>query len=414
MSADLIRLASKAGVTWYRDWSLKWQHMEPAKGEYHWELADVQVDRVIREGVNLMALLPPFPATDWNSEAPDSVKVTKDYPGIRMRQAFAPKDPKDLGVFTEQAVARYKDRVHVWEFLNEPVYTNYALPANRDRTFVGSRYTPADYVALLKVAAAGMRKADPACKVIGGIAGGPEIFTREAIDAGCLKHLDLFNLHIYPGRRTPESYSGDMDDLLARMDAHGGRRPIWITEFSYYGADNLPRRPFFPRDGSWSEMRLLKSERQCADYTVRFFLVMLSHGVQKIFIHSGASGRVNDPSFECALFDYGGVPRKLFPAMAVLTGLLGPQPACVGQLPLGELGHAVSFETAKAAVVALWTEGDEPGDRVTLTAREGVVLLDIVGRKIAGPAVSLSTSPVYVVGPPGKAKELLAAVKIAQ
>ena len=362
VSADLIRLASKAGVTWYRDWSLKWQHMEPAKGEYHWELADVQIDRVLREGVNLMALLPPFPATDWTSEAPDSVKVTKDYPGIRLRQAFAPKDPKDLGVFTERAVARYKDRVHVWEFLNEPIYTNYALPANRDRTIAGSRYTPADYVALLEVAAAGMRKADPACKVIGGIAGGPETFTREVIEAGCLKHLDLFNLHIYPGQRTPESYSGDMDDLLARMDAHGGRKPIWITEFSYYGADNLPRRPFFPRASSWSEARLLDSERQCADYTVRFFLVMLSHGVQKIFIHSGASGRVNDPNFECALFDYGGVPRKLFPAMAVLTGLLGPQPACVGRLPWAS---SATLSASRPPRRPSWRCGPRATNRVT-------------------------------------------------
>ena len=414
VSADLIRLASKAGVTWYRDWSLKWQHMEPAKGEYHWELADVQIDRVVHEGVSLMALLPPFPATDWNSEAPDSLKLTKDYPGIRMRQAFAPKDPKDLNVFSEQTVTRYKDRVHVWEFLNEPVYTSYALPANRDRSSVGKSYTPADYVALLEIAAAGMKKADPTCKVMGGIAGGPETFTREVIEAGCLKHVDLFNLHIYPGQRTPESYAGDMDDLLAQMDAHGGRKPIWMTEFSYYGADNLPRRPFFPRASSWSETRLLDSERQCADYTVRFFLVMLSHGVQKVFLHSGASGRVNDPNFECALFDYGGVPRKLFPAMAALTGLLGPQPACVGQAPLGDLGHAVGFETAKAAVVALWTEGDEPGTRVTLGSRDGIVLLDVVGRKIAGPDVNLSTSPVYVVGPPGKAKELLAKVKVGQ
>ena len=170
----------------------------------------------------------------------------------------------------------------------------------------------------------------------------------------------------------------------------------------------------FPRARSWSEKRLRDGERQCADYTVRFFLVMLSHGVQKVFLHSGAGGRVNDPNFECALFDYGGVPRKLFPAMAALTGLLGPQPACVGQAPLGDLGHAVGFETAKAAVVALWTEGDEPGTRVTLGSRDGIVLLDVVGRKIAGPDVNLSTSPVYVVGPPGKAKELLAKVKVGQ
>lgn len=414
VSEDLIRLASKAGVTWYRDWSLKWQHMEPAKGEYHWELADTQIDRVVRDHVNVMALLPPFPATDWNSEASNSLKVTKDYPGNRMRQAFAPKDPKDLGVFTERAVTRYKDRVTVWEFLNEPVYTSYALPGRQIPAVGGKSYTPADYVALLEVAAAGMRQADPTCKVMGGIAGGPDTFTREVIEAGCLRHVDIFNLHLYPGQRTPESFMAEMNDLLARMDANGGRKPIWVTEFSYYGADNLPRRPFFPRANAWSETRLLDSERQCADYTVRFFLVMLSYGVQKIFIHSGASGRVNDPNFECALFDYGGVPRKLFPAMAVLTGLLGTQPTVVAQSPLGEgrLGHAVAFETSKGAVVAVWTEGDEPGDVVVLPVGEGVVRLDIVGRKINGLTINLSSSPVYVIGPSGKAKELLAALKV--
>ena len=118
-----------------------------------------------------------------------------------------------------------------------------------------------------------------------------------------------------------------MKDLLAMMDAHGGRKPIWMTEFSYYGADNLPRRPFFPRANNWAEERLLDSERQCADYTVRFFLVMLSHGVEKVFIHSGASGRVNDPNYECALFDYGSVPRKLF---AALGGLDGPARRAAG------------------------------------------------------------------------------------
>ena len=62
----------------------------------------------------------------------------------------------------------------------------------------------------------------------------------------------------------------------------------------------------------------------------------------------------------------------------------------------------------------MWTEGDEPGGRVSLPAGEGITLLDVVGRKLASPAVSLSASPMYLVGLPGKAKELLATVKVAQ
>ena len=230
---------------------------------------------------------------------------------------------------------------------------------------------------------------------------GRRTLTREVIEAGCLKHVDIFNLHIYPGKRAPESYAAEMHDLLAMMDAHGGRKPIWMTEFSYYGADNLPRRPFLPDADDWAEERLLDSERQCADFTVRFFLVMLSHGVEKVFIHSGSSGRVNDPNYECALFDYGSVPRKLFAALAVMTDLLGERPVCVGDSQVGDLGHAAAFETGTQALVALWSESDESGPRIVVPDGEGLLVLDVVGRRVTGDSLNLSGSPAYLLGPPG-------------
>ena len=408
-SAYLIRLASMAGVTWYRDWSLKWQHVEPARGQFRWEVGDAQIDRVLREGVSVLPLLPPFPSADWSSEAPDGLPTT-GYPGVRLRQAWGPKDPRDLAAFIEKGVARYKDRIHVWEFLNEPVYTDYALPADRTGKYGGRRYGPEDYVALLKTASAAMKKADPACKVIGGIGSGPRQMTREILDAGCLEHLDILNLHLYPGSRVPESYAAEMDDLLAMMQARGGRRPLWVTEFSYYGTDDLPYRPFFPSPHSWSELRFLESERQCADYTLRFFTVMLARGVGKVFIHSGASGTVNRPNFECALFAYGGAPRKLFPAMAVFTELLGPTPSCAGDRRLGESGYAVAFETGGHSVLVLWCADDGAGSSVAGLPSAGLAWRDMMGRAMPSPP-ALSTSPVYVLGPAGKAKELLAAVR---
>ncbi len=403
VSSGQIQLARKAGVTWYRDWSLKWQHIEPAQGEFHWERGDLQIDRVLHEGVNILPLLPPFPSAGWNSDAPDSLPAGSSYPENRLRASFAPKNPQDLAAYVGEAVHRYKDRVRIWEFLNEPIYTSYALSADREGKLGGTRYTPADYVALLELAAQGMRAADPTCRVIGGIAGGPMTFTREVIEAGCLTHVDIFNLHIYPGRRAPESYAQEVQSLLAMMDAHGGRKPIWITEFSYYGADNLPRRPFLPRPDNWSEERLLESERQCADYTVRFLLVMLAQGVDKVFIHSGASGRANDPNYECALFDYGSAPRKLFPALAVLTGLLGEHPVCVGQWPVQGAGWVVAFETGTRSVIALWAEGEEAGPRIAIPPGGDASVVDIVGRPVTGESLELSSSPAYLLGPPGQA-----------
>jgi len=407
-TSRLIDLAAKAGVSWYRDWSLKWQQIEPARGQYRWEVGDAQIDRVLERGMQVLPLLPPFPSADWCSEAPANLPTT----GERIRQAWAPKDPSELAGYIENAVRRYKDRVKVWEFLNEPIFTDYALPANGWNLYGARKYAPADYVNLLGVASAAMKKADPTCRVIGGIAGGPELLTKEVIEAGCLKQVDLFNLHIYPGLRSPESFAPDMDQLLARMDAAGGRKPIWITEFSYYGTDDLPRRPFIPGANSWSEGRFVESERQCADWTVRFLAVMLSRGVEKVFIHSGASGAVNEPDFECCLFEYGGGPRKVFPALAVMTNLLGEKPAAAGRRDLDRAGHAVAFEAGSRAVLVAWAE---EGNRSTAplmilpTESRGQVL-DIMGRPIPDGPVALTPSPIYIIGPAGKARALLEAL----
>ena len=409
-TARLLGLAAKGGVTWYRDWSLKWQHIEPAKGQFRWDVGDVQIDRVRREGLHVLPLLPPFPSADWASEAPAGLP-TKGYPGVRLRQAWGPKDPADLAAFIGKAVDRYKHRVHVWEFLNEPIYTDYALPADRSGKYGGKQYTPADYVALLNVAGAAMRKSDPACKVIGGIGSGPLQLTRELLEAGALKHLDILNLHMYPGSRRPEAYDTEMAELEALMDRHGGRKPVWVTEFSYYGADQLPRRPFFAFGQDWAEHRLLESERQCADFTVRFFLIMLAHGAQKVFIHSGASGEVNEPNFECALFDYGGAPRKLFPALAVLTDILGPAPSCAGERRLGDSAYAVAFETGRQAVLVLWDADEEARTSVAVPPGADLAWRDIVGRTVPSRPATLSTSPVYLVAPAGKAADLLKSVQ---
>jgi hypothetical protein len=202
-----------------------------------------------------------------------------------------------------------------------------------------------------------------------------------------------------------------MAELEALMDRHGGRKPVWVTEFSYYGADQLPRRPFLASGQSWSEHRLLESERQGADFTVRFFLIMLAHGAQKVFIHSGASGEVNEPNFECALFDYGGAPRKLFPALAVLTEVLGPAPSCAGERRLGDSAYAVAFETGRQAVLVLWDADEEARTGVAVPPGADLAWRDIVGRTVASRPALLSTSPVYLVAPAGKAAELLKSVQ---
>ncbi|HOW70029.1 MAG TPA: hypothetical protein PKY77_05450 [Phycisphaerae bacterium] len=401
-SADLIRLAGMAGVSWYRDWSLKWQDIEPSPGDFHWQAADAQLDRVLGAGAQVLPLLPPFPSTRWSSEAPADLPV-EGYPGVRLRQSWGPKEPRHLADFAEKTVGRYRDRIHVWEFLNEPIYTDYALPGQRIQGYPGKRYTPADYVGLLKATAAAMRRGDPGCRVIGGIAGPPGLMTREVIEAGCLKYVDIFNLHAYPGRGRPEGFIAEMDALAALMDQHGGRKPIWITEVSYYAVDDLPWRPFF--ENGWSWVSPLASERQCAEYTIRLFTIMLGRGVKKLFLHSGANEAVNEWGFECCLFSRGGAPRKVFPALAVFTDLLGPEPVFAGDKNLPGSDHCYAFESPGRSVLVLWREHESPHGTITIPA--GARCLDLMGNPAATISVLPTPSPVYLVGSPGRAKLLL-------
>ncbi len=407
----LVRQATKAGVTWYRDWSLKWNHMEPSPGQYRWELADPQIDRIVRKGLNIVALLPPFPSANWNSEAPEGI-LGKGYPEERLPSAWAPKNPDKLGEFTRIAVERYRDRVKCWEFLNEPIYTSYSLPGKEKGLhdkYGGKSYVPADYVNLLSIAAKGMKTSDPACRIIGGIGAGADTLTKELIEAGCLKYLDILNLHIYPGAACPESFIPGMDKLLEIMDANGGRKPIWITEFSYYGTDSPPRKPFFPDADSWSEERRLSGERECAEYTIRFLTIMLSRGVEKIFIHSGSSGAVNDTALECCLFKYGGLPRKIVPALAVFTDMTGPSPKFAGERKIGQSGLCMAFETGRQSLLLLWTDTDE---LLSIKVPTGTVCSDLMGRNISTDLIPVSRTPIYLSGPAGKAKDVLESLEI--
>jgi len=397
----LTHLAKKAGVTWYRDWSLKWHDLEPSPGEYRWEIGDVQVDRIVAEDVNLMALLPPYPSATWNTTAPAEAagvgRVPRDL-------AWAPKDPARLADFVEKAVSHYKDRVQVWEFLNEPIYTHYALPA---RT---GDYKPTDYVELLKLAYAAMHRADPACTVIGGIGSLPRKLTTEVIDAGCMDYVDVFVLHMYPGRGelTPEHFIPQTDAMLQHMDEHGGRKPIWITELSYYGDDDPPIRPFVQVRGGWQGDRMLPGERECAEYTIRLFVVMMARGAEKFFFHAGVGGEVNTPHNGCCFFKYGGAPAKLFPALAVLADLMGSRPEFCGEKRMGSDGYCVGFETGERAVLVLWTANG----RATASVPEDAECMDIVGRPVAARPVPISTAVVYLTGPAGSAQKLMESVSL--
>jgi len=417
VSADLVQALRRAGVTWSRDWSLVWGHLEPQPGRLSFESADAQIQRLLDLGMHVVCLLPPLPSTDWNSTAPDSVPPTQ-----WQRMAHLPRDPEALFRFITLAAARYRGKVDVLEFLNEPVWTEFCLPgATHGKP--GGQYTPEAYLRLLRGAYPALKAGNPDATVIGGFSAEPWRFTRELVEAGGLDCLDALNVHQYGGLEPPETYRRGMRQLLDLLDRAGKRPPIWITEYAYYGLDEYPWSPWEPLPGAWSHNLLLRDERQCADWSIRYALIMLAHGGAKIFYHQGAEDLVNYASanVECPLLGEQGSPRKLFAAQAILANLLGPKPVSVGAMPTpAEIAgvstarvHGYAFQCGANAVLAAWcVEGQPATPAWLLRAPDTVAIRDLMGNPLAGPAASLGVSPVYLTSTVHTAAELARACEL--
>ncbi|MBP6507090.1 MAG: hypothetical protein KA257_05950 [Opitutaceae bacterium] len=397
-TADAIRQIMKAGVTWVRDWSVNWEWAEPQPGRRSFADIDPQIQRLRDQDMNVLSLLPSNPSTNWASSAPTSVPPTLWY-----RLAYAPKDPELLFDFVADAATRFRTTVDHWEFLNEPLWVpDFCLPKK-------GGYKVADYIALLKGASAAIRRANPKAKVIGGLSIQSEmIFGDEFIKGGGLDYVDILNLHPYADRRTPESFIADLLRIRAALDQHATRKQIWATETAYYGLDQFPLLPWHPPANHFAANRLLASERQAADYLVRFSTIMLAHGVAKIFWHQPLTGDANQGlnDVENVFIAPSGVPRKTYAALSGLANVLGSAPIFSGQweLPVSENGTVTpevlgySFAANGHVAMVIWSTNDKTtAERWVLKMPVGCTGRNVVGAALEGDRIPLSESPVYVV-----------------
>ena len=76
------------------------------------------------------------------------------------------------------------------------------------------------------------------------------------------------------------------------MRAHGGPKPVWITEWGCYADDDPPCVPQTVGDATMNRCRW-PSERAATEHIVKFTAVGFAHGVRKIFFHAGTCGTIN-------------------------------------------------------------------------------------------------------------------------
>jgi hypothetical protein len=411
---DLLNEYREAGVLWGRNWSADWYEVEPRQNFFDWDQSDKYIGRLKEAGWQVLSLLPALPSTKWSSELPQDFVIPPQWnaPPEWAWWSAAPKDPALVANYIRKTVSRYKDRINHWEFLNEPG-TSTALPSPY-RGMPGYRYDAQTYLDLLKVASKALKETDPSAKMVGGF--GLEVLFRapQFIRAGGLNYIDILNIHPYGFfEDQPEQFIPQMEALLSLMDASkAGRKPIWVTESGYYGKDDKPWLPWVAPPDDFAANVLLKNEKMAADYTMRHALIMLSHGVEKIFYHQGSSGDVNNGRIDMENYLVGpqGVPKKVYPALSYLAHLLGSdfkyvgpmaKPAEINGLTTDSI-YGYAFQSGAKAVLAAWAPTEwQRGYVWTLKVPRDVDAFNIVGTKLTvggnGERVVLGDSPVYLV-----------------
>lgn len=387
----LVRLARDAGCVWWRDWSAKWQTVEPEKGKFDFTVADAQVNRVLAFGSEVEVLLP-FPSANWSSAAPAEV-VTRaasgKYPDLRLPVSYAPKDQRDFDRYAAEVVRHYRSTqprpVTTYQILNEPVYTDYALPRQKG-------YSLADYLKLLGSSYRALKAADPRCCVVGGISANLTAgLTREFVEQGGLNACDVFDLHMYNACVPAETYTGAFADLEQLMRAHGGPKPFWITEWGCYADDDPACVPQVVGDAAMNRCKW-PSERAATEHIVKFTAIGVAHGLRKIFFHAGTCGTINNPDAGGVLFEYGGVPRKMYAGVAVLNRLLGVPESCARALERDDL-RAYVFQKKAGAVAIVWSATQSPRE---LALPEDVRACDLMGNELPARTLKLTATPLYL------------------
>ncbi|MFQ5856485.1 MAG: endo-1,4-beta-xylanase, partial [Anaerolineae bacterium] len=221
-----LEMVRQMGAPWVVEY-FPWGYIEPAKGQYDWEHADLVVDHAERQGLSVIARIDFVPA--WARPEDTTFR-------------YLPQDRfDDYGDFIYAFVDHFRNRIHAIIVWNEP---------NLSFEWGFRPVDPEAYVDLLQVAYRRARQADPSVRVLAaGLAptlarpGDPQAmndlrFLQAMYDAGAAPYFDALAAHAY-GWKFPPDDSPAPDRINFRrvellrqiMVEHGdAEKPIYVTE----------------------------------------------------------------------------------------------------------------------------------------------------------------------------------------
>lgn len=209
-------LLEDASVRWARE-EFEWKRIEPRKGYYDWAKFDQAVAISQARNVDMIGKL--VYSAPWASSAPAGTSPQD-------AQYYPPADNAAFAAYAAATVARYKDRVHVWEVWNEP---------NTEYYWRGGA-TAQQYGALLKATYSAIKAVDPTATVlVGGLDQFSDPFMQGVHAAGAGSSYDGLAIHLYTLDGAPETSSIPtyLDAAQAFLNRSASGRGLWITEVSW-------------------------------------------------------------------------------------------------------------------------------------------------------------------------------------
>jgi hypothetical protein len=262
-----LRMIRDAGFHWIRQ-EFPWEDIEiHGRGDFTdrrheparsaWEKYDRIVGMAEQYGLEIIARLDNPPA--WSRAAGDS------------KGALAPPDDlNDFGNYVEAVVTRYKGRIHYYQIWNEP---------NISPEWGEQDVSPEGYAALLKVAYARAKAADPDCVILcAGLAqtlepGGRNmsdlVFLQRMYNAGAKDSFDIMSVMAYglwtgplDRRATADRTNFARPQLIREIMVRNGDagKPIWATEV---GWNTVPSD--FPKPAVYGRVTLEQQARYAVE-----------------------------------------------------------------------------------------------------------------------------------------------------
>lgn len=369
-----IRLAQLMGfdfafiqaITWGGTWWDKNSIIEPVKGEYNWTDPDKRVNALTNAGIPIAAQFLYTPT--WASPHPDRDQIricTKE------SSCYAPLDMADFDRFVRAAVARYKDRINIWEIWNEP-----SMP---DQS-VFWYDSPENYVKLLETGYTAVKETQPGAQIwIGGLGPRPGYFEfyRRILKLGAAKWFDILSLH--GTWNSPEKFRA------LEKKAEVAPKPAVMSEWHAI-LHNMSEPGPHPSESALARRMMLD------------LLYQFKCGVERSvsFVVSNESGY--EPETHKFLNEHGiwgqsygffrARPRlePRFPALVLqnFLALAGNKATYLGEYDLGDGAAGVLLDTAHGKQLVVWLGKNLPlSGLLPRIAGSNIALSDWEGRPVA-------------------------------